>query len=126
MIKQGLAEAIFNLLVKQPMASRDIAFALSRSEQLVYNALQRLMKERIVARKPMNVNGREKYVYGLVQRNRGYIPRSSIRKQSRGIESSPKRLGGLAGTHVVDPRYELMFEALKRARKRELEAARSA
>jgi predicted transcriptional regulator len=66
--RTSLTELIMRALKEKPYTSGELAKKLGRAEQPVYNTLQRLMQRDIVARKAMKVEGREVYVYGLLQK----------------------------------------------------------
>jgi len=123
-----LTDAVVELLADVAMTNREIASRLDRSEQSVHNALQRLMKLEIVVRKVMNVNrGRcEVYVYGLIDPKKLNVLRKlRLTRRKKAVESFPRKLGGLPGVFVVDSSLDSRFDPLKRARMRELQAARA-
>ena len=66
--KTSLTDQIMRALKEKPYTSGDLARKLERPEQPVYNTLQRLIKQEIVGRKAMKIDGREVYVYGLLKR----------------------------------------------------------
>jgi len=66
--RTSLTDSIIRALKEKPYTSGELAKKLERSEQPVYNTLQRLMRQDIVARKAMKINGREVYVYGLLKK----------------------------------------------------------
>jgi len=66
--RTGLSQSVIEALEKKPYTSGELARRLGRTEQPVYNTLQRLMKSGVVARKAMKIEGREVYVYGLLKK----------------------------------------------------------
>lgn len=66
--RTSLTDLIIQALREKPCTSGELAKKLGRLEPPIYNTLQRLMKQDIVARKAMKIEGREVYVYGLLKR----------------------------------------------------------
>lgn len=66
--RTSLTEQILRVLKDKPYTSGELAKKLERQEQPVYNTLQRLIKQDMVVRKAMKIDGREVYVYGLLKR----------------------------------------------------------